>query len=484
MPATPSDPTGAPTLTPNPYVLYPDPNGCIFVQVPVGTYNVATSQPNTNLPPAPQIPLYTGTPSFVTDSGFTIDQLDNLNVTVTAETPVQLHPFDEGINANLSYGGASAVGQGVECPDGASITCVTTGAGATGASAAWGGASTPWSSNTLSAGTSINQVACTTGPAATCVGVGNASGSGIIRSTQTGFNAPTSDTVPGGVTDLTQVTCPTSDGCYAIGTSASGGVLLAGKVGSGTDQWSNVTPPGTFTSMNSIDCPTSSTCELSYSGPGAGIIRLDGDPAGLAPTVTSDSLPGNVTSVGTIDCPASNDCLAIATGDQSSAFDPTILTAAPAASGSSAWIDEPNFPTGSSSITGLSCTSTTCVAIGTNGLTSPTPPAPAPAVWTADLTQTTHAWSQATGFPSVNAVTSVACGVPATNDTADCTIGAVQGSNGELIDGSLTNGSWAFNPSGLPSGATVQYFTGVACENPASGSTCAAVGSTTAGPSF
>ena len=85
-------------------------------------------------------------------------------MTVTAETPVQLHPFDEGINANLSYGGASAVGQGVECPDGASITCVTTGAGATGASAAWGGASTPWSSNTLSAGTSINQVACTTGP--------------------------------------------------------------------------------------------------------------------------------------------------------------------------------------------------------------------------------------------------------------------------------------------------------------------------------
>ena len=73
VPATPSDPTGAPTLTPNPYVLYPDPNGCIFVQVPVGTYNVATSQPNTNLPPAPQIPLYTGTPSFVTDSGLTID---------------------------------------------------------------------------------------------------------------------------------------------------------------------------------------------------------------------------------------------------------------------------------------------------------------------------------------------------------------------------------------------------------------------------
>ena len=208
--------------------------------------------------------------------------------------------------------------------------------------------------------------------------------------------------------------------------------------------------------------------ELQRAG-GAGIIRLDGDPAGLAPTVTSDSLPGNVTSVGTIDCPASNDCLAIATGDQSSAFDPTILTAAPAASGSSAWTDEPNFPTGSSSITGLSCTSTTCVAIGTNGLTSSKPPAPAPAVWTADLTQTTHAWNQATTFPAVSAVTSVACGVPATNDTADCTIGAVQGSNGELIDGSLTNGSWAFTPSGLPSGATVQYFTGVACENPASG---------------
>lgn len=239
--------------------------------------------------------------------------------------------------------------------------------------------------------------------------------------------------------------------------------------------------------MNSIDCPTSSTCELSYSGSGtgalAGIIRLDGDPASLTPTVTADTLPGTVTWVGAIDCPASNDCVAVASGDQAGAFDPTIITAAPAASGSSAWSNESTFPTGSSSITGLSCTTTTCVAIGTNGVTSAG--APAAAVWTADLTQATHAWSQATGFPSsVTAVTSVACGQPSATDTADCTIAAIQGSNGELIDGSLTNGSWAFSASGLPSGATVQYFVGVACESPptASNATCAAVGSTTAGP--
>ena len=123
--------------SPDPYTLYPDPNGCIFVQMPVGTYNVATEQPNTG--GAPSIPPYTGILPFVTDSGSTTDEIDNLNVTVTAETPVQLDPFDEGITANLSYGGASAVGQGVDCPDGASITCITTGSGSTGASAAWGG---------------------------------------------------------------------------------------------------------------------------------------------------------------------------------------------------------------------------------------------------------------------------------------------------------------------------------------------------------
>jgi Tfp pilus assembly protein PilV len=475
IPVTITQTDASPPVT---YTMYPDSSGCIFAQLPTGTYNVVTGQPVSLQPLA--FTGYSGNPPFVNTSGSTFDEVDGQTVTVTAETTVPLIAIDEGIYTNVSYGGASAVDQGVECPDGANITCITTGSASTGVEAAWGNATSAWNSSTLSTATHVNQVACTTAATAKCVGVGYGSGGGAILATSSDFTSPSPDSVPTGITDITQVTCPSTDGCYAIGTTGTAGVLLAGKVVAGVDHWANVTPTGTFTSMNSIACPTASTCELGYTGASSapGIIRLDGDPAGLAPVVTPDTLAGTITSVGAIDCPSSNDCVAIA--NQSGSLGVSLITAAPPGSGSSVWGTETTFPTGATAISGLSCTSTTCVAVGTNTVGANI----VPAVWTGDLTPPTiHNWAQATTFPSVSAVTSVACGLPAANDAADCVIAATQGSSAQLIDGSLANGSWAWNGR-TPSGVSIQYFTGVSCENPASAasSTCAAVGSTGNGP--
>ena len=89
---------------------------------------------------------YNGAPPFVNTSGSTTDAKNNQTVAVTAESVVQLDAFDEGINANVNYGGPSAVDGGVSCPNAASITCIALGDGTSGASTAWGGAGSTWSS--------------------------------------------------------------------------------------------------------------------------------------------------------------------------------------------------------------------------------------------------------------------------------------------------------------------------------------------------
>ncbi|HEY5108134.1 MAG TPA: hypothetical protein VII96_00840 [Acidimicrobiales bacterium] len=487
LPVTITQISGTPVLTPNPYTLYSDANGCIFAQVPVGVYNIAIGQPTDGTPPA--FSGYTGTPPFVTPSGSTTDAQNNQQVQVTAEATVQLNAFDEGITGNVTYGGASAVGGGVSCPNAATMPCIALGDGTSGASAAWGDAGGVWSSTALAAGTSLNQVACTTGSSAYCAGVGYGPGGGFIVTTSSSVNSVVTDTVPAGVTDLTQVTCLSAKGCYALGTSSTGPVLLAGRVGAGGDRWVVVDHPGiTFTGLSSLTCPTSATCELSYAGVfGApGVLRLDGDPGtqgssgSWSPTITSDTLPAAVRSVGTIACPTSTTCLATAVGDQASSTDATVITMGVAGSGASAWSAESTFPTGASSVTGMSCSASTCVTIGTA--------TGAPAVWTGNMSGATHGWVQANGIPSsVASVTSVACGNPAAGDSADCAITAVTSAasaSGQLLVGSQTNGSWAWNFANLPASDTVQYFVGVSCERPASAAnaTCAAVGSTAGGP--
>ncbi len=474
--------------------LYPDENGCVFAQVPVGSYTVTTSQPTSGTPAT--FTGYSGTPPFVNTGGGTTDT-SSTTVAVTAETTVQLDSFDEGITSSVAYGASSAVDGGVTCPGTNSLVCVSTGNGTAGASASWGGTGSNWSSTTFSGISALAPVSCTSGGSPTCVGVGYNAAGGVIRTTSSDLGTTSTDTPPAGVTDITQVACPSANGCYALGTTALGPVLLAGAVGqtpASNDKWVVVAPPSTtFSNLASVACPTSSTCEVSGTdvvgvAPATPVVlRLDGDPATLAtngawlPTFSNDTLPAAVKAVGKITCPTSTLCEALATGDGTSATDATVLTATIAAAPPSTWVLESTFPSGATSATDISCTSTTCVAIGSASGTA--------AVWTADLTQLPHDWSVASGIPaSVSAVSSVACGQPSSGDAADCVMAAnatSAASTGELLEGALsTNGGWAWNPVSLPSSVNALYFTGVACEpSPSAGrSVCAAVGAAAGGP--
>ncbi len=157
------------------------------------------------------------------------------------------------------------------------------------------------------------------------------------------------------------------------------------------------------------------------------------------PTLTVATLPAAVKSVGTITCPTTTLCESLAVGDSSSATDATVITGAVGPT-TDTWSAESNFPTGSVSVTGISCTSSTCIVSGTSSGSPVTQ-----SIWTADLTQGPHAWAAASNFPTVAAITGVACGQPSGSDTADCVVAAAVSGTGELVIGSL-NGSWSWNP--------------------------------------
>jgi Tfp pilus assembly protein PilV len=486
---------------PSPLTLEPDSNGCVFAQLMPGTYSVKLGQPATSGPLG--LANYTGTPPFVDPSGNSAPNPLSETVQVTNETTASL-TFDEGVGTSISYGGAASITGGVSCPGTSALTCVSLGNGRTKAVTAWGADGSTWSSKGVNGASTLSQVGCTTGSTPTCVAVGEtASGgatTGSILTTSSDFSSVQTDTVPAGVTDVTAVNCPSANGCYALGTSAAGPVLLAGAVGQTSplvDTWVAIAPPSAaFASLSSLEClPSTTTCmvgESSSVGGGAvtpGILRLDGDPSAVAsnstwtPTFNLETSPPGLVAIENLACPTSTLCIADAVGDTTSPSDPTILTASIASSGPDNWDNESTFPTGTKAVTGLSCTSNDCVAIGVSA-------AGGPAVWTGDLTASPHDWAQAaTGYPgiptSVTGVTGVACGVPSGSDSADCVVTAATNSPSNpsmLLEGTL-NGSWAWNPITPPTSSPVLYYTGVACVAPAgTNSNCAAAGNTAQGP--
>ena len=496
--------------TPNgaPYAdEYPDTNGCFFAQLPVGVYTVSLAQPTAGQPTS-AFGGYGGSPQYVTTTGAT-NPSETITVTVNAEQTLSLslgNAFDEGITSSLSYGGGAAVDGGVVCPGTNDLTCLTTGDGTSSSSVAWGDTSSNWNSANLANATHLNQVACTSAATPICVGVGyytsNGKDIGAIVTTSSDFSVASADTPPPTIADITQVACPSANGCYALGLSTTGTpLLLAGAVGQSPlqDRWTILTPASgtaamTLTGLSSIACPSSSTCEVSGSAAlgsassGPMILRLDGDPSAVAsnstwePTFTTDAVPTAMTSVGEIVCPDSSQCLALGTGDSSTPTDPAIFTA-PISSPSgqaSTWIND-TFPTGSTSVTGISCTSTNCIAIGTQPGASPA------AVWSGSLAGngSSDQW-QLTTTPSIQAATAVACGQPGTNASASCEVAVVTSPGAsELIQGSLAqNGGWAWNLSTGTNTNGAEYYTGLACETPpSSGNTaCAAAGVTASGP--
>lgn len=521
VPVTITNTSVSPTTS---QTLNPDSAGCVFDQVLPDNYSVALGQPAALSGKAP-FPAYSGTPSFVNTTNTAGNALpanntSTVTVSVTQESAVNV-TFDEGLNPTVSYASSTPIQDGVECPGTNALACVTTGTGSGTSAVATAGTSSTWTSGTVSGATRITAVACTSAATPTCVGVGNtASGSGsavIVSGTGPLSSATVYSGLPTTIASLSQVVCPSTDGCYAIGTSTSGTpVLLAGSF-VGAPIWQQITDSAqTFTTLTSIACAPSPwvvpTCELAgtfkkvtppATTASAGILRLDGDPGALGtilgtlatPTFTLDSVPTGLTGVGSISCPSATPapipttatCEAIGTGDASGATDPVILTASPSSTAgtASSWTAEADFPALSAkTLTGLSCTTNACMAIGTTTSGA--------AAWQADMTQSPHAWQQVVGLPSsVTSLTGVACGAATGTDLGDCAmVGSGTATNsGTLLSSSLqgTSGSgvWTtLNTVALPTAllSQVEYFTGIACEIPSAGSECAAVGATPSGP--
>lgn len=507
VPVTVTGPSGGSSTT---QTLYPDTNGCVFDQVPTGSYTVTVGEPAKDSGKAP-FPFYSGSPPFVDPSGnqSPVVTPGTFTVLVTQEQPV-LVTYDEGVSPTVTFSSATPVQDGVECPGASAISCITTGTGSGSSAEATSGGTSTWTTGTLAGASRITGVACTTAATPTCVGVGNlASGGGIIYSGTGSLSSATLDTIPTGIANVSQVVCPSTDGCYAIGTSTTGTpILLAGSF-SGSPIWQEFTDAAqTFSSLSSIACPAATVCELTGSfktvtppatAASAGVLRLDGDPGAAVagtltgPTFTLDTMPANLTTVSTVSCPtgtAPYTCVAIGTGDSAPTnptTDPVILTASVSstASTASAWVTETDFTADSAlTLTGLSCSTTTCMAMGTAST--------GVAAWDADMTQGPHDWRSVAGLSTyVSTLTGVACGAPSGSDLGDCTlVGSKTGStSGTMLatslQGSSGAGVWSsLHTVALPSAliGQIEYFSGIACEAPAAGSECAAVGAAATGP--
>ena len=77
VPVTISETSANPTFST--VTLNPDQNGCVFVQVPTGTYSVSLGQPTSGRPST--FTGYSGTPAFVNTSGSTTDSATGQSVT-------------------------------------------------------------------------------------------------------------------------------------------------------------------------------------------------------------------------------------------------------------------------------------------------------------------------------------------------------------------------------------------------------------------
>jgi hypothetical protein len=491
--------------------IYPTADGCAFAQVPIpaynGAYQVTVGQPVAGTPTGNSI----GAPPYFTDpagqafgAGNTSHSLVDASetVTVTQQTNISV-AFDEGANLAFLYPQSTAVSGGVVCPGTSGVSCIATGSGASGASVAWLSGST-WAQQQTAQISRVSTVACTSG-GAYCVAGGyttsSGSPSGIVVSEPSSGGALTAMNLPSGVSDISNVVCPSQHGCYAIGTQSITGstapVLLAGSVGGGQNSWTVVNPPAgvTFTSLSSIACPQTTVCELAGEGRTSGqtvatpgILRLDGDPAsasatpGWQPTITDEPLPGGsqLTSIAQVVCVSSTSCFALGVGDATTATDPSVLAGVISSTTATAgsWsFDNLNLPSGSTDqLTDLACTGTTCVAIGSQGLSDPL-------VLTGALGggSTADTWSTvaATSLPAGTvAVTGVTC-----PDATNCLLSADIPSGpapGTLLAGTLSAGAWTWTPATLPATDGMSFFSGVSCVP--NGSVCAAAGATPTGP--
>ncbi len=328
--------------------LYPDSYGCVFAQVPQGTYSVTAADPVSGYPSGTTY----GSPLFVANATGTVNALTHVwgqptslptgtaptvSVSIGAVTRVasqyssQYPGFDQGSNLNLTYPSSTAVEDGVTCPGVNQITCVATGQVSGGTAAINWANGASWNSASAPTGvTRVASVACAGTTA--CVGVGyGPSGSVILHSsTSSGLNL-SSDTVPaaalGAGASLNTVACPSASQCVAVGTSSTGsGIVLTGTIGTTTDSWTQDTLAGT-TSLSGLVCPTASGCAAIGTTASGGPPVVATGPTGAGAWAVGTATGFTITGLTQLACPSTTSCVAIGTGQVGSgAAGPIVIT--------------------------------------------------------------------------------------------------------------------------------------------------------------
>ncbi|MGH8995951.1 MAG: prepilin-type N-terminal cleavage/methylation domain-containing protein, partial [Acidimicrobiales bacterium] len=447
------------TTPPTTTTVHPSSHGCVFQQVPPGTYKVSLTNPAS--PTAPSWVANGNEQTAVTQSSLTVSAGQ-----VTAAT----FQYDEGSLVDLHYPSTTATDGLVTCPAAGTLECLVTGqAPATAARPA----STPVAE--LSVRTSTGWAALRPGmasiAAAACAGTTRclAVGYGITQSTGAPYadsvssatgSTPdfTQDTVPGGITTFDSLTCSASTTCFAVGTGASGPVLLSAAVSGTGVAWTSDAPSG-LTAVSSMSCPGVATCFATVDGAsGPAVLSL----AATGHTWVPDTLPPPApapTSLGSVACPGTATCYAI--GQTSTGAEILSL----AATGQTWVLDTPPAGVTVPTLTQLACPSTSeCYAIGQVDTATSTvaavlslaaPSGTAPPSWVRDTA------SSATPLVSLSCPTTATC-VAAGQVTVPPVLLARTGPT-----------TWVASSFTLPAGTTLDSIPAVGCSP---GGHCDAVG--------
>ncbi len=341
------------TLTTTGYVatLHPDSYGCVFQQVPPGTYTVSLADPQSGGVPA--------TPSWTANADETTSPSQSSLVVNVGLVTLATFQYDEGSFVSLSYPTSSATDGGVSCPAAGSIRCIVFGQAP--ASAADPGA-TPvaqLSVRTTSGWTvarpqgAVRLVAAACAGTVRCVVVGygksGSSYAGAITTTPISSGTPiafTPSTVPSGVSTLSAVVCPSSTTCYATGSGSNGAVILSGTLSTSSASWVSDSLPSGVARITDLACPATSTCYATTSR--GGVLSLSSKTTWVADTVpaTATDAPSALEA---ISCTSTTSCYAVGTRKSSGASELSLTPLLP-----TNWVQD-TAPTTLVSLSGLVC---------------------------------------------------------------------------------------------------------------------------------
>lgn len=357
VPVTMTSSSFSTTLVPNSY-------GCVFQQVPPGTYTVSLADPSAGAAPA--------TPSWTANADETTTPSRSSLVVNVGLVTLATFQYDQGAFVTLDYPTSTATDGGATCPSVGAIRCLVFGQapalavdpGATPVAELSVRTSSGWKLTVLRASGAVRIVAAACAGTRRCVAVGDARTAGgyvgASVSSPTTSVAFTADGIPSGVGALDAIACPASTACYAAGSGPSGAVLLSGTVTTSGVSWALDTVPANAGAITDLTCPAPSTCYATTSS--GDILSLTSATTWAADTVptTTTSAPGVLRAVA---CASPTTCYAVGTRASSPAASELSLTSATPTK----WVKD-SGPSTAGSLTSVECatsgSTTSCHALG------------------------------------------------------------------------------------------------------------------------